>query len=479
VKDVKDVTKLLSEKATRFLPVDMKDRLKSAFNRTAATAAPAPGPADDVPDYSAIFNANKVPGAQKKPRFNGPLEPPQLSQPPGTATKSTGLKIAQDIEEAEIVTEPINKPLVQPEWEATAMLTTKSHKAEAFTPSPAAEPAPAPQPEVKAASLADDVPDYTAIFKTNKRSAESKPAAHFDVSAFDRNSEDRNSETKATVFRADEAKPELRTEAGAANKIEDKIQKPAPIVTETTTREQPPMAEKHKSRFGDFSSTESVRLKVEKRPEERRAEAPQPPVAASGFQPASEPAKPVPKAPEAKARNTEEHLSAGFAYEAKPIEQPKEAYRGSTPSVAPRAASSEPNNLNRQKETFAMDAKAHETDNGATTVKADGNVAAIAIERNSKFSGQLKFSGAIAIDGQVEGELVAERVVVHEGGVVNATVEGNTVIIAGTVKGDIYARAELEILPSGVVHGSVTSPTISVRRGGRVEGRCAIGVPRQ
>jgi cytoskeletal protein CcmA (bactofilin family) len=47
------------------------------------------------------------------------------------------------------------------------------------------------------------------------------------------------------------------------------------------------------------------------------------------------------------------------------------------------------------------------------------------------------------------------------------------------VKGDIYARAELEILPSGVVHGSVTSPTISVRRGGRVEGRCAIGVPRQ
>ena len=127
-----------------------------------------------------------------------------------------------------------------------------------------------------------------------------------------------------------------------------------------------------------------------------------------------------------------------------------------------------------------MDAKAHETDNGATSaVKTDGNVAAIAIERNSKFSGQLKFSGAVAVDGQVEGELVAERVVVHEGGVVNATVEGNTVIIAGTVKGDIYARAELEILPSGVVHGSVTSPTISVRRGGRVEGRCAIGVPRQ
>ena len=495
MKDVKDVTKLLSEKATRFLPVDMKDRLKSAFNRGGATAAPAPdaGAAEDVPDYSAIFNANKAPGAQKKPRFDGPLEPPQLSQPPGTATKSTGLELAQDIEEAEIVTEPIVQPLVQPEWEATATLTTKSHKAEALTPPPAAEQAPAPQAELKAASMAEDVPDYTAIFKSNKKGTESKSAAHFDVSAFDRNSHDRNSEerssensapTGTTIFKAPEfpaaeVKPESNAEAGAANKIEDKIQKPAPIAAETAPREQPPMTDKHKSRFGDFSSTESVRLKVEKRSEERRAEAPQPVMAASGLQSAPEASNPEPKAPEAKARNTEEHLSAGFAYEAKPLEQPKETSRGSTPSVAPRAASSEPNNLNRQKETSAMDAKAHETDNGATTVKADGNVAAIAIERNSKFSGQLKFSGAIAIDGQVEGELVAERVVVHEGGVVNATVEGNTVIIAGTVKGDIYARAELEILPSGVVHGSVTSPTISVRRGGRVEGRCAIGVPRQ
>lgn len=126
------------------------------------------------------------------------------------------------------------------------------------------------------------------------------------------------------------------------------------------------------------------------------------------------------------------------------------------------------------------DVKGQESDNGTATVRNDAtNIAAIAIERNSKFSGQLKFSGQVSVDGQVEGELVAERVVIHEGGVVNATVEGNSVVIAGTVKGDIYARTELEILPSGVIHGSVTSPTINVRRGGRVEGRCAIGVPRQ
>src|SRR4029077_2636059 len=99
----------------------MNDVLKSAFNRNAA--APASGPADDVPDYSAIFNANRAPGANKKPRFNGPLEPPQLSQPPGTATvKHTGLPFSKNIEEGQITTEPLTKPLVQPEWEATATL---------------------------------------------------------------------------------------------------------------------------------------------------------------------------------------------------------------------------------------------------------------------------------------------------------------------------------------------------------------------
>ena len=238
------------------------------------------------------------------------------------------------------------------------------------------------------------------------------------------------------------------------------------------------MAQKSRPRFfGDFNPTESVRLKVDKRTEERPAAEP---MVSSSNQHAPQPVQSEAKPVEVKARSTEEQVAAGFAFEANPLEQPTDAYRGVTDAVALRPATSEQANINLQKENASMDAKAHESENGAT-VKTDGNgsVAAIAIERNSKFSGQLKFSGAIAIEGQVDGELVAERIVIHEGGVVNATVEGNTVVVAGTVKGDIYARNELEILPSGVVHGSVTAPAINVRRGGRVEGRCAIGVPRQ
>ena len=51
---MKDVTKIISDKATRFLAVDMKDRLKSAFNRNSANTAHDAQP-EELPDYSVDF----------------------------------------------------------------------------------------------------------------------------------------------------------------------------------------------------------------------------------------------------------------------------------------------------------------------------------------------------------------------------------------------------------------------------------------
>ena len=489
---MKDVTKIISERATRFLPVDMKDRLKSAFNRNSPATAPTKADHEDIPDYTAIFNTNKPAGNQQKSSFNGPLDQTQLAEPTSSVTmRNPARQIGQDIEDAEIVVDKPDEPAATaqdesaatPPWQAASL---KTRRAEAPVEAP---PASANAP---VAQVADDVPDYSAIFKSNKpkAAAESQPARpRFDASAFDRSSQRSSDDKPAVAPTVEESKPTLNAEARPVFKPEPKPvfkeePKPEPAATSASSKHEEVVAQKSKSRFfgGDFASTESVRLKVEKRPEERPAAEPivakAEPMVSKNDRPA-QPA-PEPKPAEMKARNAEEHMAAGFAYEAKPLEQPSNAYRGTTETAALRTAASERANINPQKEIASMDAKGHESDNGAT-VKTDGSgsVAAIAIERNSKFSGQLKFSGAIAIDGQVEGELVAERIVVHEGGVVNATVEGNTVVIAGTVKGDVYARNELEILPSGIVHGSVTAPAINVRRGGRVEGRCAIGVPRQ
>ena len=460
---MKDVTKIISERATRFLPVDMKDRLKSAFNRSTGGASANSSP-DDVPDYSAIFNANRSPGNQKAQRFNGPLDQTQLAEPPSSATmRNPARQIAHEIEEAEVVTD--GELAADSDWESASL---KNRKTEAFVEPRQASPTP---------EVVNDGPDYSATSRSNKsKSASSKPARpQFDASAYDRSSAEGRLETDAEsrkferprpAVKADETRPVSKKEMRPVAK---EVSEPARDIEAKydSSSHQEVEAEKPRSRFfGDSPSTESVRLKVDKRNDDHPT---------TGPIPSNGNTRPEPKPFEAKARTMGEPITTGSGYQAKLDADP-----GTTEAVALRPATSERANLNPQKENASMDVNGHESENGATIrTDSDGSVAAIAIERNSKFSGQLKFSGAIAIDGHVDGELVAERIVVHEGGVVNATIEGNTVVIAGTVKGDVYARNELEILPSGIVHGSVTAPSINVRRGGRIEGRCAIGVPRQ
>jgi cytoskeletal protein CcmA (bactofilin family) len=445
---LKEEPKSISERATRFLAVDMKDRLKSAFNRGSGGNAPeseAPR-VDDTPDYSSIF-AHRAQAAQKKPPAPAPANQPLLAEPPTSVTmRNPARQIAHDIEEAQIVAGPGEEAAGSPVWEAVSLKTRKAEVAPEVRRAAAPEIATETQPRVDIAGVGKP---STVVSKPTTTSALDPAAVAKPVA-----------EAKPIV--REDIKPSMQ-EAGA------------PAVEVTSSKREDPVAPKSKFRFFN-DSAESVRLKVEKRPEERPAAEP---AATATAQPAAaQPARPEPKPVEVKAQSVPAP-SAGIVRTPEPVEQSKSVDKAPTQAAAVAPAASEQPNFKPQKENASMDAKGQEIDNGAAA-KADGNGtgAAIAIERNSKFSGQLKFSGAIAIDGQVEGELVAERIVVHEGGVVNATIEGNTVVIAGNVKGDVYARNELEILPSGVVHGSVTSPAINVRRGGRVEGRCAIGVPR-
>ncbi len=374
---MKDVNKTLSERATRFLPVDMKDRLKSAFNRNAPADARETAREDEASDLNAIFNVNRPAAAPKTAALNVPL----VSGPAGSV-----------------------------ESDAPA---TKNHLRSTVT-------------DIEDAEIVESVENATASTSTGARASGQASNHHT---------------------------PRSATEA-----------------THQNSNHEDAVSQKSKSRFfGDFSSTESVRLKVEKRNDKRAVE-PLPIPANGNSQPHID----------SESHRLEQPPAPNFVFEATPSESHQEATQDSTGAVALHPGSPERANIILEEEYESMDAKAHESENGAT---ADANSgapsAAIVIERNSKFTGQLKFAGAITIEGQVEGELIAGRIVINEGGIVNAAVDGSTVVIAGTVRGDIRAHEELEILPSGIVDGSVTAPAITVHRGGRVEGRCTIGVPRQ
>ena len=111
----------------------------------------------------------------------------------------------------------------------------------------------------------------------------------------------------------------------------------------------------------------------------------------------------------------------------------------------------------------------------ARSVKLDGDSNTIDITRESHFSGQLKFSGTLIIEGEVEGELEATRIVIREGGTASARILGDSITISGKVNGDVIARRNLEMTSTGKLHGDVTAPEMKLHPGATVKGRCSIG----
>ena len=101
---------------------------------------------------------------------------------------------------------------------------------------------------------------------------------------------------------------------------------------------------------------------------------------------------------------------------------------------------------------------------------------ATALGKGSQISGKLSFEGTVRIDGQVDGEISAqESVVVGEGAIVKAQVTADSIIITGTVTGDIIARRRVEIRAPGKLYGNIATPSLVIHDGVVFEGRCSMG----
>lgn len=87
-------------------------------------------------------------------------------------------------------------------------------------------------------------------------------------------------------------------------------------------------------------------------------------------------------------------------------------------------------------------------------------------------SGQLSGSGGVRIDGAFDGEIEIYGLVVvgREGRVSCKQIRALTVIVAGSVKGDIRAN-RVEILPTGRVWGDVVTTSFSTEEGAFMRGQ--------
>jgi cytoskeletal protein CcmA (bactofilin family) len=95
------------------------------------------------------------------------------------------------------------------------------------------------------------------------------------------------------------------------------------------------------------------------------------------------------------------------------------------------------------------------------------------------FSGELHSGESLRIDGKVKGEVRCDgQITVGDKGSVHATIDGDVVVIAGEVQGDIKARRKITLESTARVTGDLSTPGIVIQEGARLEGRIMIsGAP--
>jgi cytoskeletal protein CcmA (bactofilin family) len=94
------------------------------------------------------------------------------------------------------------------------------------------------------------------------------------------------------------------------------------------------------------------------------------------------------------------------------------------------------------------------------------------LSKNVKIEGEIRGEENFHVEGRFKGAIKLNGdVFVGSSGVVEAEVEANNVVIQGQVRGNVRARKQLEIQPTGQLFGDCTAQSIDIREGALFEGR--------
>ena len=98
------------------------------------------------------------------------------------------------------------------------------------------------------------------------------------------------------------------------------------------------------------------------------------------------------------------------------------------------------------------------------------------VGRGSHFEGKMTFEGVVRVDGNYVGEIVSDdQLIIGEGAEVRAELDVATVVIYGTVYGNIRATNCVELHAGGHLVGNIVSPSLVVERGASFDGNCRMG----
>jgi len=143
----------------------------------------------------------------------------------------------------------------------------------------------------------------------------------------------------------------------------------------------------------------------------------------------------------------------------------RETVKPATPSISPAAA--------REDQTIRYEEVRPPLRTPGPAVQGAGPSAYL--DKGSKISGKLFFEGPVKIDGQVDGEISANDVVViSETAVITSQLKAASVVIAGKINGDVSAAKRIEVRPTAKVFANLTTPILVVHDGALFEGHCTM-----
>jgi len=94
------------------------------------------------------------------------------------------------------------------------------------------------------------------------------------------------------------------------------------------------------------------------------------------------------------------------------------------------------------------------------------------IGKGAKASGKLSFRGSIKIEGEAEGEISGDEIIITSGAVVSARIAAARVSIAGAFSGEVVARERVELLPTARVQCTISTPSLVLAEGATFDGDC-------
>ena len=95
------------------------------------------------------------------------------------------------------------------------------------------------------------------------------------------------------------------------------------------------------------------------------------------------------------------------------------------------------------------------------------------IAKGSEFVGKLTFEGTVRVDGKVDGEIFSKGTLfIGSDADIKAKINVDTVIIAGTINGNVTARQKIEMRSPARLTGNITTPSLVIEEGVMFEGQC-------